>query len=47
MVGYVATGFIFAVLESPKSFPGTRHVEPKELSNNNIKYSCERTSPRW
>ena len=26
MVGYVATGFIFAVLESPKSFAGTRHV---------------------
>ena len=26
MVGYVATGIIFAVLESPKSFPGTRHV---------------------
>ena len=26
MVGYVATGFIFAVLESPISFIGTRHV---------------------
>ena len=26
MVGYVPTGFIFAVLESPKSFTGTRHV---------------------
>ena len=26
MVGYIATGFIFAVLESPKSFTGTRHV---------------------
>ena len=26
MVGYVATGFIFEVLESPKSFTGTRHV---------------------
>ena len=26
MVGYVATGFIFAVLESPKSFTGTRRV---------------------
>ena len=26
MVGYVATGFIFSVLESPKSFTGTRHV---------------------
>ena len=26
MVGYVATGIIFAVLESPKSFTGTRHV---------------------
>ena len=26
MVGYVATGFIFAVLESSKSFTGTRHV---------------------
>ena len=26
MVGYVATGFIFAVLEPPKSFTGTRHV---------------------
>ena len=26
MVGYVAIGFIFAVLESPKSFTGTRHV---------------------
>ena len=26
MVGYVATGFIFAVLESPKSFTGTRHI---------------------
>ena len=26
MVGYVATGTIFAVLESPKSFTGTRHV---------------------
>ena len=26
MVGYVATWFIFAVLESPKSFTGTRHV---------------------
>ena len=26
MVGWVATGIIFAVLESPKSFTGTRHV---------------------
>ena len=26
MAGYVATGIIFAVLESPKSFTGTRHV---------------------
>ena len=26
MVGYVATEIIFAVLESPKSFTGTRHV---------------------
>ena len=26
MVGYVTTGIIFAVLESPKSFTGTRHV---------------------
>ena len=26
MVGYVATGIIFAVLESPKSFTGTRFV---------------------
>ena len=26
MVGYVATGIIFAVLESPRSFTGTRHV---------------------
>ena len=26
MVGSVATGIIFAVLESPKSFTGTRHV---------------------
>ena len=26
MVGYVATRTIFAVLESPKSFTGTRHV---------------------
>ena len=26
MVGYVATGIIFAVLESPKSYIGTRHV---------------------
>ena len=26
MVGYVATGIVFAVLESPKSFTGTRHV---------------------
>ena len=26
MVGYVATGIIFAVLESPKSFTGTQHV---------------------
>ena len=26
MVGYVATGIISAVLESPKSFTGTRHV---------------------
>ena len=26
MVGYVATGIIFAVLESPKSFTGSRHV---------------------
>ena len=26
MVGHVATGIIFAVLESPKSFTGTRHV---------------------
>ena len=26
MVGYVATGIIFAVLVSPKSFTGTRHV---------------------
>ena len=25
-VGYVATGIIFAVLESPESFTGTRHV---------------------
>ena len=27
MVGYVATGIIFTVLESPKSFTGTRHVK--------------------
>ena len=26
MVGYVATGIIYTVLESPKSFTGTRHV---------------------
>ena len=26
MVGYVAAGIIFAVLESPKSFTGTRYV---------------------
>ena len=26
MADYVATGIIFAVLESPKSFAGTRHV---------------------
>ena len=26
MVGYVATGIILMVLESPKSFTGTRHV---------------------
>ena len=26
MVGHVATGIIFAVLESPKSFTGTQHV---------------------
>ena len=26
MVGYVATGINFAVLESSKSFTGTRHV---------------------
>ena len=26
MVDYVATGIIFAVLQSPKSFTGTRHV---------------------
>ena len=26
MVGYVATGIIFAVLESPQPFTGTRHV---------------------
>ena len=26
MVGYVATGIIFVVLEPPKSFTGTRHV---------------------
>ena len=26
MVGEVATGIIFAILESPKSFTGTRHV---------------------
>ena len=26
MVGYVATGIIFEVLESPKSFTETRHV---------------------
>ena len=26
MVGDLATGIIFAVLESPKSFTGTRHV---------------------
>ena len=26
MVGYVATGIIFAVLESPKSFTGTRYA---------------------
>ena len=26
MVGYVATGIIFAVLDSPKPFTGTRHV---------------------
>ena len=26
MVGYLATGIIFAVLESPTSLTGTRHV---------------------
>ena len=26
MIGYVATGIILTVLESPKSFTGTRHV---------------------
>ena len=43
MVGYVATGIIFAVLESPKSFTGTRHV--RSCPNNNIKYAA-REHPR-
>ena len=36
MVGYVATGFIFAVLESPKSFTGTRHVRSCLITILNI-----------
>ena len=47
MVGYVAAGIIFAVLESPKSFTGTRHVRSCLIIIFNIKYSCERTSTRW
>ena len=31
MVGCVATGIIFAVLESPKSFTGTRHVRNYQI----------------
>ena len=36
MVGYVATGIIFAVLESPKSFTGTRHVRSSLIIILNI-----------
>ena len=36
MVGYVATGIIFAVLESPKSFTGTRHVRSCLITILNI-----------
>ena len=36
MVGYVATGTIFAVLEPPKSFTGTRHVRSCLITILNI-----------
>ena len=36
MVGYVATGIIFAVLESLKSFNGTRHVRSCQIMILNI-----------
>ena len=36
MVGYVATGIIFAVLESPKSFTGTRNVRSCLITILNI-----------
>ena len=36
MVGYVATGIIFAVLESPISFTGTRHVRSCLIITLNI-----------
>ena len=44
MVGYVATGIIFAVLESPKSFTGTRHVKSCLIIILNI--IAEREHPR-
>ena len=43
MVGCVATGFILAVLESPKSFTGTRHVRSCLIIIFNI---AEREHPR-
>ena len=45
MVYYVAPGIIFSVLEPPYII----YLNPtfKELSNNDIEYSCERTSTRW
>ena len=36
MIGYVATGIIFAVLESPKLFTGTRHVRSCLMITLNI-----------
>ena len=45
MVYYVAPGIIFSVLEPP--YIVNRNPTRKKLSNNNIKYSCERTSTRW
>ena len=45
IVYYVAPGIIFSVLEPPYII--YRNPTCKELSNNSIKYSCERTSTRW